>query len=59
MHPEHHEDLRLAHFPGFGVDDLQRVAGMVRMTDWEPGTELRIMGPDGQRRGVVQERFWA
>jgi dimethylsulfoniopropionate demethylase len=33
--------------------------GMVRMTDWEPGCELRIITPDGERRGVVQERFWA
>jgi len=33
--------------------------GMVRMTDWEAGTELRIAAPDGERRGVVQEGFWA
>jgi dimethylsulfoniopropionate demethylase len=33
--------------------------GMVRMTHWEAGTELRVMAPGGERRGVVQEGFWA
>jgi dimethylsulfoniopropionate demethylase len=29
------------------------------MTHWEAGTELRVMAPGGERRGVVQEGFWA
>ena len=33
--------------------------GMVRMTHWEAGTSLRVMAPDGERHGVVQEGFWA
>lgn len=33
--------------------------GMVRMTHWEASTELRVMTPDGARRGVVQKGFWA
>ncbi|MEM9434884.1 MAG: dimethylsulfoniopropionate demethylase [Pseudomonadota bacterium] len=32
--------------------------GMVRMTHWDPGTELQIETHDGPRRGVVQEKFW-
>jgi len=39
--------------------DTNVAIGMVRMTHWEPGTELRVMAPDGERRGVVQEGFWA
>jgi len=33
--------------------------GMVRMTHWEAGTDLRVMARDGERRAVVQEGFWA
>jgi len=41
-------------------DQATNVAiGMVRMTHWDAGTALRIMAPDGERRGVVQEGFWA
>ena len=32
--------------------------GMVRMTHWDPGTELEVDGPDGKRKAVVQEKFW-
>lgn len=33
--------------------------GMVRMTHWEAGTEVRVITPDGARRAVVQNGFWA
>ena len=34
--------------------------GMIRMTHWEPGTELALALPDGSaRRAVVQAGFWA
>jgi dimethylsulfoniopropionate demethylase len=32
--------------------------GMVRMTHWEPGTEVRIELPDGTRTGIVRDKFW-
>jgi dimethylsulfoniopropionate demethylase len=32
--------------------------GMVRMTHWDPGTEITVETPDGPRRAVVQEGFW-
>lgn len=32
--------------------------GMVRMTHWEPETEVTVVTPDGERRGVVREGFW-
>ena len=32
--------------------------GMVRMTHWEPGTEVHIELPDGTRTGIVREKFW-
>lgn len=32
--------------------------GMVRMTHWDPGTQLTVEVPDGPRQAVVQERFW-
>lgn len=31
---------------------------MVEASHWLPGTELRVMAPDGARRAVVQEKFW-
>ena len=39
--------------------DTNVAIGMVRMTHWDAGTELRISAPDGERRGVVQDGFWA
>ncbi len=33
--------------------------GMVRMTHWDAGTQLRVVTPEGERRGVVQAGFWA
>ena len=32
--------------------------GMVRMTHWDPGTEIEVETPDGMRRATVQEAFW-
>jgi dimethylsulfoniopropionate demethylase len=32
--------------------------GMVRMTHWQPGTELSVEAPDGTRKAVVQPKFW-
>lgn len=32
--------------------------GMVRMTHWDPGTEIEIETPDGMRRATVQQNFW-
>jgi dimethylsulfoniopropionate demethylase len=32
--------------------------GMIRMTHWEPGTQLEIETPDGMRGATVQSRFW-
>lgn len=32
--------------------------GMIRMTHWQPGTELSVQAPDGSRRAVVQPGFW-
>ncbi len=33
--------------------------GMVRMTHWEPGTDLVVETPQGRRAAAVQGRFWA
>ncbi|MBX2854921.1 MAG: dimethylsulfoniopropionate demethylase [Rhodobacteraceae bacterium] len=33
--------------------------GMVRMTHWDPGTELVVDSPDGPRRAIVLEEFWS
>ena len=32
--------------------------GMVRMTHWDPGTDIEVETPDGMRRATVQEAFW-
>ncbi|WP_299653016.1 dimethylsulfoniopropionate demethylase [uncultured Tateyamaria sp.] len=32
--------------------------GMVRMTHWDPGTDLEVDTLDGMRRATVQETFW-
>ncbi|NUH64318.1 dimethylsulfoniopropionate demethylase [Sulfitobacter sp. S0837] len=33
--------------------------GMVKMTHWEPGTELQVDTPEGRFDVVVREKFWA
>lgn len=32
--------------------------GMVRMTHWDPGTELEVQTTAGMRRATIQEAFW-
>ena len=32
--------------------------GMVRMTHWDPGTQLHVQTPDGLRPAEVREKFW-
>ena len=32
--------------------------GMVRMTHWDPGTDLEVETPDGMRPALVREQFW-
>ncbi|MEL6647732.1 MAG: dimethylsulfoniopropionate demethylase [Pseudomonadota bacterium] len=32
--------------------------GMVRVTHWAPGTELRVETPEGPRGAMVQSKFW-
>ncbi len=32
--------------------------GMVRMTHWDPGTEVHVETPDGTRKATVLEEFW-
>ena len=32
--------------------------GMVRMTHWDPGTDLEVETPDGMRPALVCEQFW-
>ncbi|MEM1236884.1 MAG: dimethylsulfoniopropionate demethylase [Pseudomonadota bacterium] len=32
--------------------------GMVRMTHWDPGTELEVQTQDGTFKAQVQEKFW-
>jgi len=38
--------------------DCTVAIGMVRMTHWDPGTELRIETQEGPVTGIVQEQFW-
>ena len=38
--------------------DCTVAIGMVRMTHWDPGTDLRIETQEGPVTGVVQEQFW-
>jgi dimethylsulfoniopropionate demethylase len=38
--------------------DTNVAIGMVRMTHWDPGTELKVGTPSGLRSAVVQSRFW-
>ena len=39
--------------------DTNVAIGMVRMTHWDAGTELRVETQDGPRDAVVRETFWA
>lgn len=32
--------------------------GMLKLSHWDPGTEIEVETPDGMRPGVVQEAFW-
>ncbi len=41
--------------PDFGTNVA---IGMVRMTHWDPGTEILVETAEGPRPGAVQERFW-
>ena len=42
--------------PDFGVNVA---IGMVRMTHWDPGTQLQVETPEGLRDVTVRESFWA
>ncbi|SMY09596.1 dimethylsulfoniopropionate demethylase [Flavimaricola marinus] len=44
-----------AHSPDF---DTNVSIAMIRMTHWDPGTELIVHCPDGPREAQVQEEFW-
>lgn len=41
--------------PDFGTNVA---IGMVRMTHWDPGTELVVDAPDGPRPARIRETFW-
>ncbi len=41
--------------PDFGTNVA---IGMVRMTHWDEGTEVRVETPDGPRPATVHETFW-
>ncbi len=41
--------------PGF---DTNVAIGMVRMTHWDPGTQVQVETPQGRREATVQENFW-
>ncbi|NRB35934.1 MAG: dimethylsulfoniopropionate demethylase [Rhodobacteraceae bacterium] len=45
-----------AYSPDFGV---HVAIGMVKITHWDAGTELEVNTPDGPRKAVVREAFWA
>ena len=38
--------------------DTNVAIGMIRMTHWDPGTELVVEVPDGTRTATVQPGFW-
>jgi dimethylsulfoniopropionate demethylase len=38
--------------------DVNVAIGMVRMTHWDPGTDLEVETPDGMRPALVREQFW-
>lgn len=44
-----------AQSPDFGVGIG---IGMVKMTQWDPGTKIEVDTQDGMREAVVQEKFW-
>ncbi|MEX0349637.1 MAG: dimethylsulfoniopropionate demethylase [Paracoccaceae bacterium] len=33
--------------------------GMLRLSHWDPGTELEVETPEGMRAAIVRDRFWA
>jgi len=33
--------------------------GMVKLTHWDEGDEVEIVTPDGPRKAIVHEAFWA
>jgi dimethylsulfoniopropionate demethylase len=41
--------------PDFGTNVA---IGMIRVTHWEPGTDLVVETPDGVRTATVQPHFW-
>jgi dimethylsulfoniopropionate demethylase len=41
--------------PDFGTNVA---IGMIRVTHWAPGTQLRVETTDGARAAVVQQAFW-
>ncbi len=38
--------------------DCTASIGMVRMTHWDPGTELTVETPEGPVNGIVRDGFW-
>ena len=38
--------------------DCTVAIGMVKMTHWDPGTEIEIETHDGMAKGRVREAFW-
>ncbi len=38
--------------------DTNVAIGMVRMTHWDPGTQVMVETPDGTRKAEVLEEFW-
>ncbi len=38
--------------------DTNVAIGMVRMTHWDPGTQVMVEAPDGTRKAEVLEEFW-
>ena len=43
----------------YSPDHKTNVAiGMVRMTHWDPETEITVETPDGPRSAIVRDKFW-
>ena len=38
--------------------DTNVAIGMIRMTHWDPGTEVTVEAPDGTRPATVKDNFW-
>jgi dimethylsulfoniopropionate demethylase len=41
--------------PDFGTNVA---VGMIRMTHWDDGNEIKVQTPDGIRDATVHESFW-